>query len=152
MECWKSSYLPWKTIVLLLIEMWYGMSWWRIISPIPSNFVSLLEVDEQDRWFQQDGVVTHSKFNSTNVVQILWWPYCFFKLVVLLISRSNTLDLCIWGFLKENNKNSLHVRRNETEYSAVNFKHHWRNLSPGCIKLEEEWMHALLRMVDIFST
>jgi hypothetical protein len=37
-----------------------------------TNFISMLEVDEQDFWFQQDGVTTHSKFNSTNVVQILW--------------------------------------------------------------------------------
>jgi len=60
--------------------------------------------------FQQDGVMTHSKFSSTNVVQILWWPYCFFRLVVPLISGPTLLDLCIWGFLKENiHKNSLHM-------------------------------------------
>lgn len=74
------------------------------------NFISVLEVDLQDCWFQQDGVMTHNKFSSTNVVRILWWPYCFFKLVVPVISRPTLLDLCIWGFLKENiHKNSLHM-------------------------------------------
>jgi len=74
------------------------------------NFISILEVYEQDCWFQQDGFMTHSKFSSTNVAQILWWPYWFFRLVVPLISRPTLLDLCKWGFLKENiHKNSLHM-------------------------------------------
>jgi len=74
------------------------------------NFISMLEVDEQDCWFQEGGVMTHNKFNSTDVVQILWWPCCFIKLVVSLIFRFNTADFCIWGILKENiHKNILHV-------------------------------------------
>jgi hypothetical protein len=67
------------------------------------NFISLLEVDEQDCWFQQDGAMVHTAnstmqmlselFGGRIISQNLWPP------------RSLNLspqDFYLWGFLKEN--------------------------------------------------
>jgi hypothetical protein len=47
------------------------------------NFISFLEVDEQDcllvsaRW----GYGADSKFNNANVERVLWWSHYFWKIV-----------------------------------------------------------------------
>jgi hypothetical protein len=62
----------------LKVGVWCAVSRWRIIGPILfsetitaeryqeliMNFISLLEADEQDCWFQQDGAMAH-RANST---------------------------------------------------------------------------------------
>jgi hypothetical protein len=75
------------------------------------TFITLLQLEEQDYWFQQDGatartanstiLLLHSvcsdHFSSSNS-----WSFRFPNLT--------TLDFYHWGFLKENiNKNSLHI-------------------------------------------
>jgi hypothetical protein len=67
------------------------------------NFISLLEVDEQDCWFQQDGATAHtenptmqlmSEFFSRSIISRNFCPH-----------RSPDLsppDYYLWEFLKEN--------------------------------------------------
>jgi hypothetical protein len=66
------------------------------------NFISLLEVDEQDCWFQQHGATAHtanstkqmlSEFFGGRIISRILWP-----------PRSPVLsppDFCLWGFLRE---------------------------------------------------
>jgi hypothetical protein len=58
----------------LKVKVWHAVSRWRVIDPICFtetitaecyqefivNFISLLEVDKQDCWFQQDGATAHT--------------------------------------------------------------------------------------------
>jgi hypothetical protein len=91
------------------------------------NFISLLEVDEQDCWFQQDGATAHtansimqmlSEFFGGRISQNLWHP------------RSpdlSPLDFYLWGFLKENMyKNNPHTeelkRNTELCISNVSYR------------------------------
>jgi hypothetical protein len=70
----NSAYLPRRTVTLLKNWVWCVVSRRRIIVPIffsetkttesyqelIMNFISLLEADEQDCWFQQDGATAHT--------------------------------------------------------------------------------------------
>jgi hypothetical protein len=75
------------------------------------NFIFLLEVDEQDCWFQQDGATAHTA-NSTMQMLSEFFGGCIISLN-LWSSRSPDLsppDFYLWGFLKENvYKNNPHT-------------------------------------------
>jgi hypothetical protein len=78
---------------------------------IDMNFISLLEVDEQDCLFQQDGAMAHtvnstmqmlSEFFGGRIISRNLWPHRFLDLL--------PPDFYLWGFLKENMfKNNLHT-------------------------------------------
>jgi hypothetical protein len=40
--------------------------------PVDTNFISLLEVDEQDSWFSKMGLGTYNKYNNVGIEQGLW--------------------------------------------------------------------------------
>jgi hypothetical protein len=77
------------------------------------NFISFLEVDEQDCWFQQDGAVAHTEdstlhmfsmfFGGCIISQNLWPPQSLEWILSL-------------GVLEEHvQKQSAHIRRTETK-------------------------------------
>jgi hypothetical protein len=82
------------------------------------NFISLLDVDEQDCWFQQDGAVTHTAnstlqmlikfFGGRTIFRNLWSPS---------IPGSVATGFLSLGFLKNMyKKQPAHIRRIETKY------------------------------------
>jgi hypothetical protein len=106
-----------KPLHSLKVRVWCAVSQWRVTGPIffsetitaeryqklLINLISLLEVDEQDCLFQQDGAMAHaanstmqmlSKFFGGHIIFLNLWP-----------SRSPDLSppvFHLWGFSKEN--------------------------------------------------
>jgi hypothetical protein len=99
------------------VRVWCAISRWRIISPIffsetitaehyqelIMNLISLLEVDERDCWFQQDGATVHTA-NSTMQMLSEFSGFCIISRN-LWPARSSDLspsDFYLWGVLKNN--------------------------------------------------
>jgi hypothetical protein len=121
------------------VGVWFAVSRRRIIGPIffsetitaeryqelIMNFISVLEVDERDCSFQQDGIMAHTA-NST--MQILSEFFCG-RIISrnLLPPRSpdlSPLDFYLWGVLKENvyknNPHTLEELKQNTELCISN--------------------------------
>jgi hypothetical protein len=137
MEGSWSHVLQWKNNSWMLPEIYYEFyfpfeSWWTRL---------LVSV----RW----GYDAYSKFNDADVVRVLWWSHYFSKLVAPSIPGSVTTRFLSFEVFegKRVQKQPAHVRRIETKYWVVHFKHHCRNSSPGCIKHKEkcECMHHCTR-------
>jgi hypothetical protein len=116
------------------------------------NFISLLEFDEQDYWYQQDGAMAHTTISAMQMLSeffgghiISWnlWPPWSLDL--------SPLNLYLWGFFEGEcvQKQPTHIRRTETKYLAVHFKCRCRNFSLGCIKHKEksESMHHWIQWI-----
>jgi hypothetical protein len=113
------------------------------------NFISLLEAEEQDCWFQQMGL--------RRIQQIQQCRCCVSYLVVtLLLETCGPLDPrichhCIFifgGFWRRTlTKTTRTHQKNWNRYWAVHFKRHCRNSSQGRIVHEEksECMHRWKR-------
>jgi hypothetical protein len=153
MECWKSAYLPWKTVPLfksaitvccLSMEgnwshflQWNDNSWtlpgtdYEFHFPFGSWRTRLLV---SARW----GYGAYSNFNNTDVERVLWWSHYFSKLVAPSIPGSIAAGFLSLGVLvgERVQKVPAHFRRIETKYRVVHFKRQCRNSSPGCIKHE----------------
>jgi hypothetical protein len=159
-----------RPLYSLKVGVWCAVSRRRIIGPVffnetvtadryqelIMNFISPLEVDEQDCWFQQDGATSHtanstmqmlSEFFGGCIISRNFWP-----------PRSPDLspsDLYLWVFLKENMyKNNAHTQEElkqniELCISNVTAETHHRVESDV---REKEGMHALLKAVDISNT
>jgi hypothetical protein len=83
------------------------------------NFISLLEVDKQDCWFQQRwGYGACSKFDNADVERVLWWSHYFLKLVGPSIPRSITTEFLSLEVYEGEcvQKQPTHIRRTETKY------------------------------------
>ena len=122
MECLKSPYLPWKTIILLLVQMWYGVSWWRIISPIHSNCNSRILSSTNYKfhihvgsWWIRLLVSTRWNYYTQQIQQD---QCCTDSLVtILFLQTCDPFDfqiqhywICVYrDFWKNTHKNSLHL-------------------------------------------
>jgi hypothetical protein len=117
--------LPFHHILLILLEIWCAVSRQTIIGSIffiemataeryqeiIVNLISLLEVDEQDCWYQQDGATVPteistmqmlSEFFGGRIISRNFWPPPSPDL--------SPSDFHLWGFLKENvYKNNPHT-------------------------------------------
>jgi hypothetical protein len=133
MECWKSAYLPWKTVTLKSRSMvcclstednlshflqWNDNSWtllgtdYEFHFPFESWRTRLLV---SARW----GYGAHSKFNNADAKRVLWWSHYFSKLVAPSITGSVATGFISrggGGGLKENvyetNAQTLELKQN----------------------------------------
>jgi hypothetical protein len=119
------------TLHSLKVSVWCAVSQRRIIGPIffiemitaehyqelIMNFISLLEVDKQDSWLQQDGATAHtanstmqmlSKFFDGHIIFQNLWPPSSLDL--------SPPDFYLWGFLKENTHTHTHTRTKQPTY------------------------------------
>jgi hypothetical protein len=77
-----------------------------------TNFISLLEADKQNCWFQQDGATAHTA-NSTLQMLGKFFGGCIISrnLWPLRPQDLSPLDFYLWGFFKENvYKNNSHTK------------------------------------------
>jgi hypothetical protein len=161
MECWKFTYLPWKTITLLKSrsmvccllteDNWFHFLQWNdsrwILPGISYEFhfpfggwwTRLLVAA---RW----GKGAYSKFNNVDVEQVLWWLHYFSKLVAPPQSPDlSPPDFYLWGFLKENvyknNSHTLEELKQNTELCISNVTAETLQQVASNMRKKNECMH-----------
>lgn len=86
------------------------------------------------RW----GYGAYSKLNNAKVEWDLLWSHYLSKLVALPILGCTATEFLFENFWRTACTGNVYIRRTEAKYSAVYFKRHWRNFSPGCFKDEKK--------------